>query len=73
MEYQQLPGADQLVWYTHRWEVWYEDDFPNGWPKSLLRLPHRYDDTDGRKFLIVQTGWQWVGMLPETAYPSAPP
>ncbi|RSK41185.1 hypothetical protein [Hymenobacter perfusus] len=64
-EYQELPGADKLTWQTHPREVGYDaDDFPAGWPASLLHHPH-YEHTysDGRLFLIVQTGWVWVGQL----------
>ncbi|WP_426491821.1 hypothetical protein [Hymenobacter sp. 102] len=64
-EYQQLPDADKLTWQTYPWEVGYDaDDFPGGWPDSLRRYPHHeHTYSDGRLFLIVQTGWVWVGQL----------
>lgn len=67
-EYRELPGANKLTWQTHRWEVWYDaDDFPAGWPASLLQHPHyEHEYSDGRLFLIVQTGWVWVGQLADT-------
>lgn len=67
-EYQKVPGADKLTWQTHRWEVWYDaDDFPAGWPASLLQHPHYEQQySDGRLFLVVQTGWVWVGQLAAT-------
>ncbi|MCB2410160.1 hypothetical protein [Hymenobacter lucidus] len=64
-EYQELPGADRLIWTTHAWEVLHEDcDYPDGWPNYLLRFPHHDYQSEGRTFLVVQTGWAWVGQLP---------
>jgi hypothetical protein len=72
-EYQQLPGADRLSWTTHSWQVLHEDcDYPNGWPHYLLRLPHYDYYWQGRTFLVVQTGWVWVGQLREQGTSAQP-
>ncbi|TGE28803.1 hypothetical protein [Hymenobacter metallicola] len=66
--YYRLPGADRLAWEAHPWEVMYEaDEYSEGWPQTLLRLPHREYQLPNRTFLAVQTGWVWVGQLPATA------
>ncbi|GAB3224277.1 hypothetical protein GCM10027346_04250 [Hymenobacter seoulensis] len=65
IEYAELPGADKLTWRTQPYEVWHEaDDYPDGWPDDFLRRPHyEYEYPDGARYLVVQTGWMWVGQL----------
>lgn len=62
-EYRQLPGAGQLTWRTHRWEAMLDRfDYPTSWPAWALRKPHRpHQAPNGEKYLLVQTGWVWVG------------
>lgn len=68
-EYQLLPGAAQLTWHTHPWEIMLDtDDYPDTWPAWSLSKPHHfYTHTDGRNFMVVQTGWVWVGQAVSTA------
>ncbi|QIX63254.1 hypothetical protein HER32_19575 [Hymenobacter sp. BT18] len=71
-EYQQLPGAGQLSWRTHHWEAMLDRfDYPTSWPAWVLRKPHRpYQTPDGQEYLLVQTGWVWVGTLPTPSHPA---
>ena len=72
-EYQLLSGAELLTWTTHSWYVgldWF--DYPFGWPRWALSKPHYimpFEDTG--PYLMVQTGWVWVGQL--TANPASNP
>ena len=61
--YRALSGANELVWQAHPWEVWLDIfDYPEGWPTWTRRKPHyAYTHTDGSLYLVVQTGWVWVG------------
>lgn len=67
--YAALPGADTLTWHTYPWEAWHDaDDYPDGWPDRLLTLPHyEYEYPGSGLYLVVQTGWMWVGMMPKPA------
>ncbi|WP_092737928.1 hypothetical protein [Hymenobacter psychrophilus] len=62
-EYQQLPGAALLTWKTRRWEILLDaSDYPTGWPAwGLAKNHHEYVAEDGSPYLVVQTGWAWVG------------
>lgn len=64
-EYQQLPGADELTWRTFAWEELLDaQDYPEGWPVKMLQRPHRTHQTsEGEEYLLVQTGWVWVGTM----------
>ncbi|MBC6609600.1 hypothetical protein H8B15_01620 [Hymenobacter sp. BT507] len=68
LEYQQLPGAERLIWQPHRWEeLIAEDDHPLGWPAwALKRFHHFYTTEEGARYLVVQTGWRWAGRRPAT-------
>jgi hypothetical protein len=65
-EYHQIPGADKLTWHTHPWEILVDSfDCPNGWPAWALRKPHYLcQPPEGDEYLLVQTGWMWVGQMP---------
>ncbi|UOQ70678.1 hypothetical protein [Hymenobacter cellulosilyticus] len=73
-EYQLLPGADRLSWTTHRQVEWLDaEDYPAGWPASARRRPHWFHTTpDGNEYLLIQTGWAWVGQLPAPASRTRP-
>ena len=62
-EYGALPGAKHLTWTTHRQQKWLDaEDYPHGWPARLLRREHRVHTLeDGRRFLVLDHGWVWVG------------
>lgn len=67
--YQKLPGAGKLTWHTQPWEILVDTfDYPNGWPVWALQKPHHtWHSADGSEYLVVQTGWMWVGQLPIVA------
>ncbi|WBA42801.1 hypothetical protein [Hymenobacter canadensis] len=62
-EYRQLPGANQLTWHAHPWEILVDSfDYPDGWPAWALAKPHYLcQPEDNDEYLMVQTGWVWVG------------
>lgn len=64
-EYQMLTGAEKLTWHTQPWEVLIDAfDYPKGWPAWALRKPHyTWSSADGTEYLVMQTGWMWVGQL----------
>ncbi|AHJ97539.1 hypothetical protein [Hymenobacter swuensis] len=64
-EYWELPGADKLTWQTYPWEILVDSfDYPDGWPAWALEKPHNlYQPEDNDEYLLVQTGWVWVGQL----------
>ncbi|GAB2783046.1 hypothetical protein GCM10027175_21920 [Hymenobacter latericoloratus] len=74
-EYQKLPSADKLMWQTYPWCILVDSfDYPDGWPAWALEKPHYLcEPEDNDAYLMVQTGWVWVGMLPEAAYLSVSP
>ncbi|RSK33294.1 hypothetical protein [Hymenobacter metallilatus] len=63
--YRELPGAAKLRWQPHPWEVVVDSfDYPNGWPEWALEKPHCLCQPEGNdEYLLVQTGWVWVGQL----------
>ncbi|MBC6699493.1 hypothetical protein [Hymenobacter sp. BT190] len=62
-EYRALPGADTLTWQPYPWEVLVDSfDYPAGWPAWALEKPHYLcQPEDNDAYLLVQTGWVWVG------------
>jgi hypothetical protein len=64
--YQKLPGAEKLTWHAQPWEVFVDAfDYPNGWPAWALRKPnYLWQSPDGCEYLVMQTGWMWVGQMP---------
>jgi hypothetical protein len=62
-EYRALPGANQLTWHAHPWEVLVDSfDHPGGWPAWALAKPYYLcQPEDNDEYLMVQTGWVWVG------------
>ncbi|RSK43859.1 hypothetical protein [Hymenobacter rigui] len=67
-EYRELPGADKLTWQTHPWHILVDSfDYPDGWPAWALEKPHFLcQPEDNDDYLLVQTGWVWVGQLADT-------
>ncbi|WP_022822935.1 hypothetical protein [Hymenobacter norwichensis] len=65
LEYRQLPGINQLAWHTYPWEIFVDAyDYPDGWPAWTLQRPnYLWQSEDGSQYLVVQTGWVWVGQL----------
>ncbi len=72
-EYRQLPGAELLNWTTHPWQIGLDAfDYPNGWPAWALAKPHyAHIYENDNPYLMVQTGWVWVGQ--QTATPVSTP
>jgi hypothetical protein len=68
-EYRALPGADKLTWQTYSWEILVDSfDYPNGWPAWALEQPHYLcQPEDNDEYLMVQTGWVWVGQAAEAS------
>ncbi|MBT9392501.1 hypothetical protein KLP40_04935 [Hymenobacter sp. NST-14] len=62
-EYRLLPGATLLTWTTHAWHLGLDQfDYPIGWPGWALGKPHYVHYFEGSgNYLMVQTGWAWVG------------
>ena len=64
-EYRELPGADKLAWQTCSWHTLVDSfDYPDGWPAWALEKPHFLcQPEDNDEYLLMQTGWVWVGRL----------
>ncbi|MDU0370288.1 hypothetical protein ACFPAF_07795 [Hymenobacter endophyticus] len=65
-EYRELPNANKLTWQTHPWHILVDSvDYPEGWPAWALEKPnYPCQPEDNDEYLLVQTGWVWVGTLP---------
>ena len=65
VEYLELPGADKLTWQTYPWHIFVDSfDYPDGWPAWALEKLHSLcQPEDNDEYLLVQTGWVWVGQL----------
>lgn len=68
-EYRSIPGVNDLQWTTHR--VGYDctlEYFQDDWAMGM-KFRHYWPFTaeDGTAMVRVQTGWEWVGQLPNAA------
>lgn len=68
-EYRSIPGVNDLQWTTHRVGYactleYFQDDQAMG-----MKFRHHWPFTaeDGTAMVSVQTGWEWVGRLPDAA------
>lgn len=66
-EYRSIPGVNDLQWTTHRVGYnctleYFQDDRARG-----MKFRHYWPFTaeDGTAMVMVQTGWEWVGRLPD--------
>jgi hypothetical protein len=68
-EYRALPGAEKLTWQTYPWEILVDSfDYPDGWPAWVLAKPHYLCQPEANdEYLMVQTGWVWVGQAAEAS------
>ena len=68
-EYRSIPEVNHLQWTTHR--VMYRctmEDFQDDRAMGMkFRHYWPFTDEDGAAMVMVQSGWEWVGWLPEAA------